>query len=122
MADRYRGTKMLELANLAGRAGWVRLRPIADVGPARHNLLMNPTGRKWMPLWAQRLQWLFFASFVVWFGFLIFGDPFEHSYIAMSLFAGMLVPASVRAYFMMHAVARGEINPFTTLSTRKMDE
>jgi predicted Na+-dependent transporter len=73
----------------------------------------------WMPSWAQRLQWLFFASFAVWFAVLMFGDPFEHPYIAMGLFAMMMVPATVRAYFMMHAVGRGELNPFTTLSTRK---
>jgi hypothetical protein len=83
---------------------------------------MKPTGRKWMPLWAQRLQWLFFASFAVWFAFLMFGDPFEHPSVTMSLFAVMMVPATVQAYFMMHAVVRGEINPFTTLSTRKTDE
>jgi hypothetical protein len=83
---------------------------------------MKPNGRKWMPLWAQRLQWLFFASFVLWFAFLMFGDPFEYPYVTMGLFAGMMIPAAVRAYFMLHAVGRGEINPITTRSTRRTEE
>ncbi len=83
---------------------------------------MKPSEPKWIPLWRQRLQWLFYLCFALWFALLMFGDPFEHPNVTMGLFAVMMVPAAVRAYFMMHAVGRGEINPLTTRSTRKTDE
>ena len=69
-------------------------------------------GPKWMPGWARRLQWLFLVGFGVWIGWMIFGDPFERTDITLSIFALLIIPAVVRAYFMMHAVARGEVSPF----------
>lgn len=75
-----------------------------------------------MPLWAQRLQWLFYVCFALWFALLMFSDPWERPYATAGLFAVMLVPAAVRAYFMMHAWGRGEINPISGRSTRDTDD
>ena len=74
-----------------------------------------------MPVWAQRLQWLCFVGFALWFALLMFGDPFEHPYVTTGLFNVVMVPAVVRAYIMMHALGRGEVDPFTTRSARKTE-
>ena len=79
---------------------------------------MRSSKPDWLPAWAKRLQWLLYLCFIPYLALILFGDPFEHPYVVIGLFAGMFVPAAVRAYFMMHAVARGDINPFTTRSRR----
>lgn len=83
---------------------------------------MKTLGPDWMPVWAQRLQWLFYACFALWLALLILSDPFEHPYLSLGLCALMMFPAAVRAYFMMHAVGRGEINAWTAQKTRRTDE
>lgn len=72
-----------------------------------------------MPIWAQRLQWLFVAAFPLWAAWLLLGDPFGNSKVTIAMFTFLIIPAGVRAYFLMLAVARGEVNPFTGQDTTR---
>lgn len=97
-------------------------RPIADISSLWHPEEMASSGPKWMSTWAQRLQWLFLIFFVLWFALIMFGEPWEQPYVTMAVFAAMMGPAVVRAYFMLHAVARGDISPLSTRSRRTTDD
>jgi len=103
------------ISSLFGRAA---NDPIADLSRVRHQCGMSLFARKWMPAWAQRLQWLFIIAVSLWGAWLMFGDPFGHSAITIGIFALIIVPVGVRAYYMIHAVARGELNPLTGRDTR----
>jgi hypothetical protein len=66
----------------------------------------------WLPVWAQRLQWLSYVSFIPLAAFVFMGI-WERSYLAVGAFAFFAFPISARTYFKAHAVARGEITWFS---------
>jgi hypothetical protein len=79
-------------------------------------------GPQWMPSWARRLQLLAFVGFIPWFALIMFGDPWERPYVTMGIFGLILVPTAVRAFFMLHAVGRGDITPFGTRTRHSTED
>jgi hypothetical protein len=65
----------------------------------------------WLPVWAERLQWLSYASFIPFAALVVIG-VWEHRFLTMAVFALFALPIFVRTCFKAHAVARGEITWF----------
>jgi hypothetical protein len=66
----------------------------------------------WLPMWAQRLQWLSYLSFIP-FAALVFIGAWQHPFYSLGVFALFALPILVRTYFKVLAVARGEITWFS---------
>jgi hypothetical protein len=73
---------------------------------------MEPEITSWMPVWARRLQWLSYVSFLL-FVALVFIGIWKHPFIGLGVFALFALPLFVRTYFKARAVWRGEITWFS---------